>query len=57
MKELKSDDLISRVIDIIKKNKDFFIITHDFPDGDSLGSQVALYTLFKISRQECLYGL
>ncbi|OQA21180.1 MAG: Bifunctional oligoribonuclease and PAP phosphatase NrnA [Actinobacteria bacterium ADurb.Bin346] len=47
MKELKSDDLISRVIDIIKKNKDFFIITHDFPDGDSLGSQVSLYTLLK----------
>lgn len=28
---------------IIKENNDFLIIAHDFPDGDSLGSQVALY--------------
>jgi len=32
---------------IIKENNDFLIIAHDFPDGDSLGSQVALYGLLK----------
>ncbi len=42
MDKNKLYDKISKVID---ENKKFLIITHDYPDGDSLGSQVALYQL------------
>lgn len=43
------DDIIfyKKLFDIIEKNNKFLIITHDFPDGDCLGSQIALFELFK----------
>ncbi len=34
-----------KVANIIDKNNNFLIITHIFPDGDALGSQVALHEL------------
>ncbi|MBN1298981.1 MAG: bifunctional oligoribonuclease/PAP phosphatase NrnA, partial [Actinobacteria bacterium] len=37
----------AEVQNIIKNNDNFLIITHDFPDGDCLGSQLALYELLK----------
>jgi len=37
---------IEKVSNIISSNQHFFIITHLFPDGDSLGSQSALHNLF-----------
>lgn len=35
------------VSDTIKKNENFLILTHEFPDGDSIGSQIALFALLK----------
>jgi bifunctional oligoribonuclease and PAP phosphatase NrnA len=40
-------NLYSRVSEVIDKNRNFFIITHAYPDGDSLGSQSAMYHLLK----------
>lgn len=34
-----------KIANIIRENEKFLIVTHDFPDGDCLGSQVALYEL------------
>jgi len=42
---LDKNKLYDKIAKIIKENKKFLIITHDYPDGDSLGSQVALYQL------------
>jgi bifunctional oligoribonuclease and PAP phosphatase NrnA len=36
---------LEKIANIIDKNHKFLIITHDFPDGDCLGSQIALYDL------------
>ncbi len=44
--------LFNKTIRIIKDNQKFLIITHDFPDGDCLGSQVALYGLLKALRKD-----
>lgn len=37
--------LLSKISDIIRSNKKFLLLTHSFPDGDGLGSLVALYKL------------
>ncbi len=37
------DKLFDRLSDIISKNNDFLLTTHAFPDGDALGSIVAVY--------------
>lgn len=37
--------LYNQISEIINSNDNFLIITHIYPDGDSLGSQVALYQL------------
>ncbi len=37
--------LYDRISEIINSNDNFLIITHIYPDGDSLGSQVSLYQL------------
>lgn len=37
--------LYNQISEIINGNDNFLIITHTYPDGDSLGSQVALYQL------------
>lgn len=37
--------LYNQISEIINGNDNFLIITHIYPDGDSLGSQVALYQL------------
>lgn len=42
---MDKDKLYDKISKIINENKKFLIITHDYPDGDSLGSQVALYQL------------
>jgi len=42
---LDKNKLYDKISEIINENKKFLIITHDYPDGDSLGSQVALYQL------------
>jgi phosphoesterase RecJ-like protein len=42
---LDKNKLYQKIAKIIDENKKFLIITHDYPDGDSLGSQVALYQL------------
>lgn len=40
-------NLYNRVSKIINSSSNFLIITHTYPDGDSMGSQVALYQLIK----------
>jgi phosphoesterase RecJ-like protein len=42
---LDKNKLYKKISKIINENKKFLIITHDYPDGDSLGSQIALYQL------------
>jgi len=44
-------NLYSQVSEIINKNNNFFIITHAYPDGDSMGSQVALYHLLTLLKK------
>lgn len=44
----KDKKLFEEIFNIIQGNDNFLIITHDFPDGDCLGSQVALYELLKL---------
>ena len=39
--------LFERVSSTIYKNEDFLIATHTFPDGDALGSLVAVYELMR----------
>ncbi len=34
---------LSRVADFLSKNDDFLLIAHDHPDGDTIGSALALY--------------
>lgn len=41
-------DNIDRVIEIVRKSDHFLIISHNYPDGDSLGTQVALFELFQV---------
>ena len=48
----KLDETYREIKDNIEKNDKFLILTHDFPDGDSLGSQVALYELLKILKKD-----
>jgi phosphoesterase RecJ-like protein len=35
--------MITRIIDIINRNRTFLITSHERPDGDGLGSELALY--------------
>ncbi|MBM3702399.1 MAG: bifunctional oligoribonuclease/PAP phosphatase NrnA [Actinobacteria bacterium] len=37
--------LYNQISEIINGNDNFLVITHTYPDGDSLGSQIALYKL------------
>ena len=43
----KFDEIYKKLKKIIEKNDKFLILTHDFPDGDSLGAQIALYDLLE----------
>lgn len=48
----KSHELFNEIAGIIQDNERFLIITHDFPDGDCLGSQIALYDLLKSLKKD-----
>lgn len=39
--------MIPRIIDIIHRNESFLITSHERPDGDALGSELALYHMLK----------
>jgi phosphoesterase RecJ-like protein len=41
-------ELYIKTIEIINKYEKFLIISHDFPDGDCLGSQLAFFELLKL---------
>ncbi len=43
--------LYKQISEIIDENDNFLIITHAYPDGDSLGSQVALYQLLSLLKK------
>jgi len=42
------DKVLNEIIDKIKSSKSFFITSHIHGDGDSLGSELAIYILLKI---------
>jgi len=42
----------NQIFKIIDNNDNFLIITHVYPDGDSLGSQVALYRLISLLKKK-----
>ncbi len=44
----KFPELYKKIIETINKYEKFLIISHDFPDGDCLGSQLAFFELLKI---------
>ncbi len=48
----KLDTIYKKTKEIIDQNHKFLILTHDFPDGDSLGSQVALYELLILLKKD-----
>ncbi|HJX01749.1 MAG TPA: bifunctional oligoribonuclease/PAP phosphatase NrnA [Candidatus Humimicrobiaceae bacterium] len=48
---LEINKLYKRISEIIDDNSDFLIITHAYPDGDSLGSQIALYKLISLLKK------
>ncbi len=39
--------MIPRIIDIINQNATFLITSHERPDGDALGSELALYCMLR----------
>lgn len=39
---------LNEAIDYIKSEDDFYILTHRYPDGDTLGSAFALYRILKL---------
>ncbi len=41
-------ELYTKTIETIKKYDKFLIVSHDFPDGDCLGSQLAFFELLKL---------
>ncbi len=42
---------LTRVVDILKKGKSFFIGSHEDPDGDAIGSLLALGEALRLSRK------
>ena len=42
-----NSNLISKIKKLLKSSKNIVIISHTNPDGDAVGSSLALYTLFK----------
>ncbi|MBU4310643.1 bifunctional oligoribonuclease/PAP phosphatase NrnA [bacterium] len=42
VKKEKSMNELKKIVEVIKENKSFFITSHIRPDGDSIGSQLAL---------------
>ncbi|HEY4695347.1 MAG TPA: bifunctional oligoribonuclease/PAP phosphatase NrnA [Candidatus Hydromicrobium sp.] len=46
--------LYNRTSEIINSNDNFLIITHVYPDGDSLGSQIALYQLISLLKKNAV---
>jgi phosphoesterase RecJ-like protein len=48
---------VKKAIDIIKKYNKFLIVSHKYPDGDSIGSQIALALgLLKIGKKAYIYN-
>lgn len=49
--------VISRIVDAIKKNRSFFIAGHVKPDGDTVGSSLALASLLKrLGKKPAIYS-
>lgn len=46
-KRRENRDIAGKIIKVIKKNQYFFITSHIRPDGDSIGSQLALASLIR----------
>src|SRR3989337_2185735 len=44
--------MFDKVIEIIREHSKFLITTHINPDGDGLGSELALYTILKMLGKE-----
>ncbi len=48
------NNLYNQISKIIESNNSFVIITHNYPDGDSLGSQIALYQLMVLLKKDVI---
>ena len=46
------ESLFNKIFQIFQENDSFLIITHDFPDGDSLGCQIAVFELISNLRKK-----
>lgn len=44
-------NLYNKIAEIIKNNNNFVIISHEYPDGDSMGSEIALYHLLMLLKK------
>jgi bifunctional oligoribonuclease and PAP phosphatase NrnA len=42
---MKTDATMDSIIEILKRENDFVVFSHEFPDGDGIGSQLAMFHL------------
>ena len=53
----KDEETISRILETIENKQSFFIFSHINPDGDSIGSQLALHIILKrIGKTTCMFS-
>jgi phosphoesterase RecJ-like protein len=46
-----------KVLELIKNNQNFLVVSHKNPDGDSIGSEIALaMALMKLKKNVCVYN-
>ena len=49
----KKPKIIERILDTIRHSETFCVVGHVRPDGDCIGSQLAITMALKKRRQEC----
>jgi phosphoesterase RecJ-like protein len=45
---------MQKILDVIRRGRTFLVVAHARPDGDSIGSMLALYHMLKIAGKEPL---
>ncbi len=51
---IKNEPVLSRIVDILKEGERFFLAAHKNPDGDAIGSLLALGEMLLLSGKEAL---
>ena len=55
---MRNSEALNRVAAFLKENDDFLLLTHKHPDGDCLGSALALsHTLEKLGKRSCVCNI